>query len=134
MHKRIAIAMNGQYRKKNCQTYLLHAGCESLLHAVSLFLGVLSNVVGYLHRAKLWPAHGTKVCRLATARWERFVMVRPCSRGVKSQIELVVPPKFKASLGQGIIPDLPPRNVVTARKRNGSSAKMPILRRSSHRE
>mmetsp|Transcript_3260 Transcript_3260/g.7596 ORF Transcript_3260/g.7596 Transcript_3260/m.7596 type:complete len:406 (+) Transcript_3260:323-1540(+) len=87
--------------------HLFHALLQDSLAiniTVTTLFCILAHIVGDLHGAKLWAAHGAEVCRLALLRVDGLVMHAPCSDGIQGEIELVVPAELKAGLGERVIP------------------------------
>ena len=65
----------------------------------SLLGGVPANVLGNFHGAEVRAAHAAEVCALGAFLGERLVVEFPGCGGIEAEIELVLPSKFKSSLG-----------------------------------
>src|SRR3954466_14336752 len=68
-----------------------------------MFSRVLANVLCYLHRAEVWPAHGTKVSGLRSFLRKRFVMKLARGFGIEREIKLIFPTKFEPRFGNRIV-------------------------------
>ena len=71
-----------------------------LRHAL---LGIFAHLFGDLHRAEAGAAHGAEVGGLGRLGRQGFIVVVPGSLGIQGEIELVLPAKFKAGAGEGVV-------------------------------
>mmetsp|Transcript_6664 Transcript_6664/g.17927 ORF Transcript_6664/g.17927 Transcript_6664/m.17927 type:complete len:236 (-) Transcript_6664:1326-2033(-) len=83
---------------------VLHSNVDRLIDAITVFRGVLANVLRNAHRAKLRSAHRAKVRDLAGVTRNRLVVHGARRNRIKRKIKLVVPPKFEARLRQRVVP------------------------------
>jgi hypothetical protein len=81
-------------------THFRHALLDPRIRVgtIAILLGILTHVFGNLHAAKLGSAHAAKMTRLARLAIERFVVKGTRRDGIKREIELIIPTKFKTRL------------------------------------
>src|SRR6478672_6456890 len=65
--------------------------------------GVFTYVLGYFHRTKVRTAHGAEVRSLGTFLRQSLVVKLTCGLGIKREIELIFPTKFKTRLADGVV-------------------------------
>src|SRR5450830_2121031 len=67
---------------------------------------VFAHFLGDLHRTEMGAAHGAEMRHLGGILGQGFIVEFACLVRVQADIELVIPAKFKARLGQGVVADL----------------------------
>src|SRR2546427_10626125 len=83
--------------------FFFHAGLKRSL-LVQLFLhGVITYVLGDLHRTKMRTAHRTEMRYLCPFRWQGLIVKILRRLRVERQVELILPAKLETRLREGII-------------------------------
>src|SRR5690348_4169789 len=78
--------------------FFAHAESQSLFSLNTLVCGVLANILGDFHRAKMRAAHRAKMGQLCALGRQRFVVKLLCLFRVEAEVELILPAKLKPSL------------------------------------
>jgi len=65
-----------------------------------------ANLLGDLHRAEFWPAHGTEMGGLRALMWKGFIVIFPCAIRIEAQVELIFPAELETRLRKCVVAKL----------------------------